>query len=111
MRRLLFLSRWFPYPPGNGSKLRIYNMLRRLSEQYAITLLSFADQPDVRPEVGPLLEICEAVHTVPYRPFDPGSRRALLGFLGPTPRSVSDTYSPEMEALIITALAARRMIW
>lgn len=107
MRRLLFLSRWFPYPPGNGSKLRIYNMLRRLSEQCAITLLSYADQPDVRPEVGPLLEICEAVHTVPYRPFDPGSRRALLGFLGPTPRSVSDTYSPEMEALIITALAAR----
>lgn len=107
MHRLLYLSRWFPYPPSNGSKLRIYSMLRRLSKQYAITLLSFADQPGVQPEAGPLLEICEAVYTVPYRPFDPSSRQARLGFLSPTPRSVIDTYSPEMEALITTALAAR----
>lgn len=107
MRRLLFLSRWFPFPANNGSKLRIYSLLRRLSEQYAITLLSFADQPGVQPEPGPLLEICEAVHTAPYRPFNPESRQARLGFLSLAPRSVIDTYSPEMATLITRALENR----
>lgn len=107
MRRLLFLSRWFPYPASNGSKLRIYSLLRGLSRQYAITLLSFGDQPGVQPEPGPLLDICEAVHTAPYRPFNPASSRARLGFLSPTPRSVIDTYSPEMAALLGATLATR----
>jgi polysaccharide biosynthesis protein PslH len=104
MRRLLFLSRWFPYPANNGSKLRIISLLRGLSQQYRITLLSFADEGEVQPDPGPLSTICEAVRTVPYRPFNPASRQARLGFLSATPRSVVDTYSAGMEALIRRAL-------
>jgi polysaccharide biosynthesis protein PslH len=107
MRRLLFLSRWFPYPATNGSKLRIYGMLRRLSEQYAITLLSFTDQPGVQPDPGPLLGICEVVHAVPYRLFNPGSPQAQLGFFSPRPRSVIDTYSRAMEEQVTATLASR----
>ncbi|MDT8304977.1 MAG: glycosyltransferase [Anaerolineae bacterium] len=100
MRRLLFLSRWYPYPADNGSKLRIYSLLRGLSREYRLTLLSYASEASTPPEPGPLSAICDEVRTVPYRPFDPSSRRARLGFLSLTPRSVLDTYSAEMEALI-----------
>ena len=48
--KILFLSRWFPYPMNNGSKIRIYNLLRGLSQHHEVTLLSFADQPWVSPE-------------------------------------------------------------
>lgn len=40
--KLLFLSTWFPYPPDNGSKLRVYHLLRSLAERHEVTLLSFA---------------------------------------------------------------------
>ena len=40
--RILFLSCWFPYPPDNGSKIRVYHLLRALGTRHRVTLLSFA---------------------------------------------------------------------
>jgi glycosyltransferase involved in cell wall biosynthesis len=49
MSQILFLSRWFPYPPSNGSKLRIFNLLRGLAEAgHSVRLLSFVE-PDYQP--------------------------------------------------------------
>lgn len=98
--KILFLSRWFPYPVNNGSKLRIYNLLRGLSKRHDVTLLSFADQPDVSPEAPELRSVCSDVHLVPWREFDPHSRNARLGFLGLKPRFLTDTHSVEMEDMI-----------
>lgn len=98
--KILFLSRWFPYPVNNGSKLRIYNLLRGLSKRHDVTLLSFADQPDVSPEAPALQSVCSEVHVVPWREFDPHSRNARLGFLGLKPRFLTDTHSVEMEDMI-----------
>src|SRR4051794_6912632 len=68
--RLLFLSAWYPYPATNGSKLRIYNLLRGLADQHRVTLLTFADEPndDVPPE---LASICERVVAFPRRTYRP----------------------------------------
>jgi len=30
---ILFLSTWFPYPPDNGSKIRVYHLLRALGRR------------------------------------------------------------------------------
>lgn len=98
--RILFLSGWFPYPPNNGSKLRIYNLLRGLAQHHQITLLAFADQPDVDPEVPELRSLCSSIQVIPWKPYNPHSRQARLGFLSVTPRSVVDTYSPELEGRI-----------
>ena len=98
--KILFLSRWFPYPTNNGSKLRIYNLLRGLSKHHDVTLLSFADQPDVNPEAPEVRSICSGVQVIPWREFDPNSTRAKLGFLSLKPRSIIDTFSPEMAQAI-----------
>src|SRR5512143_3124503 len=79
--KILFLSRWFPYPSTNGSKLRIYNLLRGLANHHDVTLLSFADQPSVNPDVSEIQAICSDVYIVPWREFDPKSIRARIGFL------------------------------
>ena len=100
MSRLLFLSRWFPYPPDNGSKLRIFNLLRGLSREHEVTLLSFASRPAIALDRSGLAKICHDVQVVPWKPYQPDSLRARLGFLNPKPRSVIDTFSPEMEARI-----------
>jgi len=39
---ILFLSTWFPYPPDNGSKIRVYHLLRAVARAHDVTLVSFA---------------------------------------------------------------------
>lgn len=101
--RILFLSAWFPYPPNNGSKLRIYNLLRGLSRNHDVTLVTFADDiPAALP--AELSRICRDVHVVTNRRYDPTSARALLGLLSPTPRSIVDTFVPGMRQAILREL-------
>lgn len=102
--KILFLSRWFPFPANNGSKLRIYNLLRGLNQLHDVTLLSFADQPTVSSEAAELRSICREVYTVPWREFDPDSWRARFAFFSIKPRSVVDTFSPVMAQKITDLL-------
>ncbi len=102
--KILFLSRWFPYPMNNGSKIRIYNLLRGLSQHHDVTLLSFADQPAVNPEAPEIRAICSKVRVIPWREFDPSTWRARLAILNPKPRSVVDTFSSEMADAITEIL-------
>jgi polysaccharide biosynthesis protein PslH len=105
--KILFLSQWFPYPTNNGSKLRIYNLLRGLAQQHEVTLLSFADQSDVDADVPEIRSLCREVQVIPWKPFEPHGWHARLGFLSLTPRSVMDTFSPKMEQQIVQSLTKR----
>jgi polysaccharide biosynthesis protein PslH len=105
--RILFLSRWFPWPTNNGSKLRIYNLLRGLAEQHEITLLSFADQSDVKPNVPEIQSICRQVRVIPWKPFTAQSLGTRMGFLRVVPRSVVETFSPAMAQSIEQTLSAQ----
>lgn len=94
--RVLFLSRWFPFPTDNGSKIRAYHLLKSLADQHEVALLSFANEPPTAAAVQVLREICSQVDFVSYKGFQTNSVRARLGFLSPTPRSLIDTFSAEM---------------
>lgn len=106
--RILYLSRWFPYPPDNGSKIRIFNTLRSLSHSHEIDLISFASEVIHLGRIHELEKYCRTVETVPYRQFQPGRLRAQLGFLAVKPRSVLDTYNREMERRIQRAIQKKR---
>lgn len=101
---ILFLSRWFPYPMNNGSKLRIYNLLRGLSQAHKITLLSFEDQPGVNLEARAIQEICSTVKVVRWSEFNPNALRARLAFMSLKPRSIVDIFSYEMANAITESL-------
>jgi len=103
---ILFLSAWYPYPPNNGSKLRIYNLLRGLAQYHEVTLLSFADQPVEDSKATALRSLCRKTQVVTWKPFKPRSLRARLGFLSSSPRSVVDTFSREMEQRVKQTLSA-----
>jgi len=106
--KILFLSRWFPYPINNGSKLRIYNLLRGLSQRHYVSLLSFADQPGTNPEAPEIWEICSRVKVVPWKEFNPNTLRARFAMLTLKPRSIVDTFSSEMAQAIIDTLNEKR---
>ena len=98
--RILFLSRWFPFPPNNGSKLRIYNLLRGLAEEHEITLFSFSDEPIPDLSSSEANSFCHEVRVFPWKSFTPTSLRALFGYFDAAPRSVRDTFSPEFAKAI-----------
>lgn len=102
--KILFLSRWFPYPVNNGSKLRIYNLLRGLSQYHDVSLISFVDQRGENPDAPEMREISSTIRIIPWREFDPKTVRARLGTFGLKPRSIVDTFSSEMAQAITETL-------
>jgi len=94
--RILFLSRWFPHPVDNGSKIRIFNLLKALSSEHEVALVSFAAEPVAPTSIEAMRSICAEVEVVPYRGFRANSLHARLGFFSPTPRSVIDTFNQAM---------------
>lgn len=98
--RILFLSRWYPYPPDNGSKIRVFGLLRGLCARHDVTLISFRNPAEEVADPKGSGPTPVEIHVCPYREFEPTSFRARLGYLSSTPRFLVDTHSPEMEQLI-----------
>lgn len=62
--RVLFITQKFPYPLDNGGNVRSFNLLRGLSQQHEITLLS-ADSGDVQEEhLRAVRPLCRAIELV-----------------------------------------------
>jgi glycosyltransferase involved in cell wall biosynthesis len=93
--KILLLSPWFPTPPVNGSKIRIYHLLRALAGRHEISLISFI-RPGEDLDLDAAGSLCREVKTIPFREFQPKGLRARVGYFSPTPRSIVDTYSPQM---------------
>ncbi len=107
-KKILFLSAWYPYPATNGSKLRIFNILRQLVVYYDVNLITFSDRPGQSEHPPELMSICRSIQEVPIISFHPNRLRARLGFLSPVPRSIIDTHSAPMEACIQNAIQSDR---
>jgi polysaccharide biosynthesis protein PslH len=103
--RILAVSSWFPYPPDNGSKMRVYKLLAHLAKRHAIRLLSFAE-PGEESEAPSLATLCESVQVVSGNPFKPRAPLAAADLFGTLPRSYRQTYSPEMQRLVDAAAPA-----
>jgi glycosyltransferase involved in cell wall biosynthesis len=82
--------------------------LRGLSQYHDVTLLSFSDQPEETLEIREIRSLCSEVKIVPWREFNPQSRKSIIGFLSPTPRFLLDTYSISMEGLIQNSLSSKK---
>jgi glycosyltransferase involved in cell wall biosynthesis len=107
LMHILFISRWYPFPPDNGSKLRIYNLLRGLSTRHEIDLVSFADRLDIDPVSPEIRSICRDIKVVQYKPYHADSLHAYLGFFSLLPRAIADSYSKEMQDCIKQQVESR----
>jgi len=102
--KILCLTGWFPYPPDNGARMRLYYLLRELGFRHHLDLLCFVSEEEEKPDAGVLGPSCRLLGAVPFRGFRPLGLRALLGFFSGRPRSLLDTYSPVMATLVRQAL-------
>jgi glycosyltransferase involved in cell wall biosynthesis len=99
---VLFLSRWLPYPPDNGSKIRVFNILRQLGRDFEISLVTLSDATsEVEGRAyAALSAFCSRVQVMPHRAYRPTSTRALVGVLSRQPRFLVDTYQAEVAEAI-----------
>jgi len=58
---LLFLCHRIPFPPNKGDKIRSFNILKKLSEQYDIHLGCFIDDPFDKQYVDGLKKYCASI--------------------------------------------------
>lgn len=98
--RVLFLSAWYPYPPSNGSKLRVYNLLRGLAERHEVDLVTFTQGEADGGHPAQLRQLCNSIVAVPKPAYHAGSMRAIAGLLSPQPRYVVDTYMAEFAGAV-----------
>lgn len=66
--RLLCLTPRLPYPPDRGDRLRAFNVIRRLSDEHELHLLSFIARDAEREHLDTLARYCRSVQVVPLSP-------------------------------------------
>lgn len=101
---ILFLATWFPYPPDNGSKLRVYHLLRALGQAHKVTLVSFAFGTARPEQPEDLRTLCTDIHVVPLNPFVVNRASPLRTFLSLRP--VASRPVPAMRDLVRNVLGS-----
>lgn len=61
---LLFLCHRIPFPPNKGDKIRSFNILKKLSENYDVHLGCFIDDPFDKQYISRLDDYCQNVYTL-----------------------------------------------
>jgi sugar transferase (PEP-CTERM/EpsH1 system associated) len=103
--RVLFLTHRLPYAPNRGDRVRAYHLLRVLSSQAEVDLLSFTHDDDEASHARDLLPLTASVTVIPVPRFRNMLRSAA--FL-PSSRPLTHTMldAPELTGAV-TALAHR----
>jgi polysaccharide biosynthesis protein PslH len=101
--KILFVSRWYPYPVDNGSKIRIFNLIRTLANHHDIDLISFSGERVSGHQIEMMNRYCQGIRTCEYRVNDKEQISILSGLLSPRPMSTVVSHNPEMQAFISEA--------
>lgn len=103
-RRMLVLTPRFPYPVIGGDRLRIYEICRKLAQDYDLTLLSFCDTREefnLPPERDGVFSHVEKVYLPRWRSI----LNVLLALLTNTPLQIayykSGIYKKKLNELLV----------
>lgn len=72
---ILFITDYVPYPPVSGTRVRVYNLMRRVAQHHRVSLAALTTPDDDGEGVVHLRTFCEQVVTAPIR------RRSFLAHL------------------------------
>jgi sugar transferase (PEP-CTERM/EpsH1 system associated) len=108
--RALILSPVLMWPPNSGAKIRMFQVIKHLSRQFDLTLLSLTEDSNAR-ELGPIADWCEDVRIVPSRLKR--SQAILRSALSLSPYRVVKFWAPRFQEELDTILAQEQfhVIW
>lgn len=103
MARILVLTPQLPYPPQQGTSLRNLHLLKALSEQHQVTLLSFAE-PDRPQEIEVLSSFCRVLAPI-ITPVRSSTTRFWQMLTGMLPDIALRLHSDQFDTALVAALA------
>jgi len=104
--RILMITPYLPYPLHSGGQIRSYNLIKNLSAEHEIILLSFMKQ--VVPEyISEMKKYCSKVHVISRRKAF-SLQNILLAGLTPYPFLVTIYLSQSLKKKIKETLAQKR---
>lgn len=93
---VLMLTPYLPYPPVSGGRMRTYNLVKTLSQDFAITLVSFGRPEERALDYTPMAEFCEDFIVVD-RDSSPGTlQAAIMSLTSPKPITTRLYHTDEM---------------
>jgi len=93
--KIFFLSYWFPYPPDNGARIRVFNFVKALSANHEVHLLALLQDDSDPKNADVLAQYCRTVSLHPM----PKSRKSLaasLWLFARRPRSAITRFDPAL---------------
>jgi sugar transferase (PEP-CTERM/EpsH1 system associated) len=107
--KILVVAAYFPYPLNNGARIRNFYLIKGLSREHQVSLLSFVELKEEENHVNVLNQYCSQVRTVP-RGRSPEKRNRNLRFLANTfslyPFHVADSRSNEFQQSLLDILSS-----
>jgi len=94
---ILIVSQELPYPPhGSGAKLKLYNLIKRLSTGNSVYLAYFADSKDIPVDTGNLEKYCKGLYLFIKRaPTTPGLNKLAGKLFNKYPDEAASYFSVE----------------
>ena len=62
--RILLITDYLPYPPISGDTIRVYNLIKRISQRHEIYLLALFETSALAEDISHLLKFCRQVKVV-----------------------------------------------
>lgn len=105
---LLFLCHRIPFPPNKGDKIRSFNILKKLSEQYDIYLGCFIDDPVDHQYKGELDHYCKGVLALEQNKTL-AKIKGLTGFISQKPITLPYYYDGQMAAWVKQTIKTQKI--
>lgn len=99
--RVLMITPYLPYPFVSGGHVRVYNLIKNLSQEHEITLLCYIRSDGEKHNVQHLMPYCADVLTVPRRPTRSPFNLFMTMFSKYPGHVVVNGFSKEMQEKIV----------
>lgn len=103
---ILMLTPYLPYPPTSGGRSRTYNLVKRLRDDYTITLVCFGRPEERAFDLEPMRELCDLI-VVDRAPSPSTLKAGLLSLTSLKPVTMRLYRTPEMQRTIARVLAEK----
>ena len=104
--RILFVSNWFPYPPDNGTRQRNYNLIKQLSKNNEVALISAfrgSGWPDTH-RLGHLKRYCQEVYFAPRLNHSGHTARSVSELTQLRPPWITQPWNVEIARMVVEVL-------
>lgn len=106
--KILMLTPYLPYPPNSGGQIRTYNLLRNLSSEHTITLVSLYKNIAEKSHAQTLRSLCDRVYLCKRAEKPWTASNIIKAVFGPLPFLIVRNFSKEASDTVASLLSNER---